>query len=353
MLEYTVEEFIVVGEDMIRIGVICPSEIAYRRFMPALEKNKDFSFAGVAVANVDEFFINGDNDEQPVKSIIEQEKEKAASFTDNYGGFLFPSYEAMIASPNVDAVYIPLPPALHFKWAKTTLENGKHVLLEKPATLELAQTQELVGIASGSSLALHENYMFVFHNQIEQINTIINNGKIGDVRLYRITFGFPRRSATDFRYDKELGGGALYDAGGYTLKLASMLLGESAKIVCSSLNYIDDFAVDIYGSATLCNESGVTAQVAFGMDNGYRCDLEVWGSTGTLTTGRILTAPDNYIPEVVIKSNNGEEKIVLSADDTFAKSIKWFKKCIDDAAVRAENYKDIARQASLVEGFIG
>ena len=118
------------------------------------------------------------------------------------------------------------------------------------------------------------------------------------------------------------------------------------------MNYIDDFVVDINGSATLENNRGVIVQVAFGMDNSYRCDLEIWGSTGTLTTGRILTAPDNYIPEVVIKNNSGEETIKLTADDTFAKSIDWFKKCIDDKETREKSYKDILKQASLVDEFI-
>ena len=337
---------------MIRIGVICPSEIAYRRFMPALVKNKDFYFAGVAVANADEIFILDKPNMPPVESFIEQEIKKAKSFTDAYGGILFNSYEAIVTSPDIDAVYIPLPPALHYKWGKKALENGKHVLLEKPATLELAHTQELVELASGRNLALYENYMFVFHKQIEQISSIIKDGMIGDVRLYRITFGFPMRGENDFRYSKEMGGGALYDAGGYALKYASMLLGDSTKIVHARMNYINDFMVDVFGSAVLSNDKGITAQIAFGMDNSYRCDLEVWGSTGLLTTGRVLTAPDNFTPEVFIKSNSGVEKILLQTDDAFKKSIAWFKKCIDDKATREESYWDIIKQASFIEEFV-
>jgi len=320
--------------------------------MPALTKNKDFSFAGIAIAGTEEVFAGNGTDIQSKQQFIKQEKEKAGPFLENYGGILYQSYTEIVTSSDIDAVYIPLPPALHYKWAKIALEFGKHVLLEKPATLELKQTQELVILASKHSLALHENYMFIFHDQLFEINSIINDGKIGDVRLYRITFGFPRRSVGDFRYNKEMGGGALYDAGGYTLKYASMLLGDSAKLVYSNMNHVDGFPVDIYGSAALINDRGTTVQIAFGMDNSYRCDLEVWGSTGTLTTGRVLTAPDNFTPEVVVKSNAGEEKIVLPADDTFVKSIAWFKKCIDDKAAREKSYKDIVHQASLIDEFI-
>ena len=120
--------------------------------------------------------------------------------------------------------------------------------------------------------------MFVYHTQLDWIRKKISEGTIGEVRLIRIDFGFPFRGANDFRYNKALGGGALLDCGGYTLKLASLFLGDSAKVTASQLNGKDGFEVDIYGSATLTNNEGLTAQVSFGMDNSYKCSLEVWGS---------------------------------------------------------------------------
>jgi len=342
-------------KDMINIGVICPSEIAFRRFMPALGKNKDFIFNGIATAGPAEYFTDENTNISIKQEVLFNEKTKAESFIDSYGGMLYPSYEAIITSPDIDALYIPLPPALHYQYAKSALENGKHVLLEKPATLELNQTKDLVNLAESRSLALHENYMFVFHDQIKQINTMINDGVIGDIRLFRISFGFPKRAANDFRYNKELGGGAFYDAGGYVIKYAAMLLGntgDNVKIKYSDMNYTNEFSVDIYGSAVLTNDNGTTAQVAYGMDNGYRCDLEAWGSTGILTTNRILTAPDGFVPEVIIKNNAGEEKVLLKADDTFAKSIAWFKECIYDSETRKKSYKTIIDQAMLVNEFL-
>lgn len=329
---------------MVHVGIICPSEIALRRFLPALQKSPDFQFVGVAVASPNEW--NGSTLE-----ILEKERQKASLFITGYGGEIFEGYEILISNAKVDAVYLPLPPALHYKWAKLALESGKHVLVEKPSTTNLADTQKLVDIAKENRLALHENYMFVFHNQLQAIDEIVQSGVIGDVRLYRISFGFPKRALTDFRYDKTLGGGALLDCGGYTLKYASKLLGRTAKVVCAQSNYTDEFSVDAYGSATLINDSGVTAQVAFGMDNSYKCDLEVWGSCGTLTTGRILTAPDDLVPEVTIKKGNDFETRRLPRDDAFMKSIQHFQYCIEDMSIRLENYDSILRQAELVDQF--
>lgn len=328
-----------------RIGIICPSEIASRRFMPAIKKLDCAKYIGVAHASAKEWF--GDN--EPDETLILSEKEKAENFRKEYGGKVFDCYSDLLASPEVDAIYLPLPPALHYKWAKEVLRNGKHIFLEKPSTTCLADTEDLINTAKEKRLAVHENYMFAFHKQISEIQDIIASGKLGDIRLYRIAFGFPQRAKNDFRYNKALGGGALLDCGGYTIKLATMLLGDSAKIVYSKLNYTDGFDVDIYGSAALINDSGTTAQLSFGMDNSYKCELEVWGSKGFLRTGRILTAPDGFEPTADITIGSETETVKLSADDTFGKSIEHFCRCVQDAKMREDNYKTILKQAKLVD----
>ena len=334
-----------------RLGIICPSEIALRRFMPALQKVNELKFAGIGICSAKERFACDLPAEIVVNEILEAERAKAQVFVDQYGGRIFESYASIVASKDIDALYIPLPPALHFHWAKMALENGKHVLVEKPSTISAENTCELSGIADSKGLALHENYMFIFHNQLDAIESIINSGEIGDVRLYRIAFGFPRRAKNDFRYNRELGGGALIDAGGYTIKYATRLLGNSASLRYAQLNYIDEFEVDIYGSAALVNSDGVTAQIAFGMDNNYKCELEVWGSKGCLTTGRVLTAPVGFTPQVIIRKGNNDEIRELPADDAFEKSIKHFLLCVSDETVRRDNYAALCRQAALVEEF--
>ncbi len=332
--------------DKIRIGVLCPSEIAFRRFMPALKKTERFEYIGLAAATMREFTGEGSDEVMP------SELEKAQNFTAEHGGRIFSGYSSLIASDEIDAVYIPLPPALHFKWAKAALENGKHVLLEKPFTTSLKDTAELIEIAKKKSLAVHENYMFVYHSQLDWIKNKLAEGTIGDIRLIRIDFGFPFRGANDFRYNKALGGGALLDCGGYTVKLAGMLLGGTAKVTASQLNSKDGFEVDIYGSATLTNDEGLTAQVSFGMDNSYKCSLEIWGSTGTIFTNRILTAPDGFEPTVIIKQGNDEQSYTLPADDTFEKSIGYFSSCIDSEAIRTAHCDEIYRQSEMVDRII-
>ena len=338
---------------MIRIGIICPSEIAFRRFMPALKKVEDeITFAGIGYASPEEWFGDISNvSSETIKEQQERERAKAQTFIDAYGGKMYPGYKALIESKDVDAIYLPLPPALHYKWAKLALENGKHVFVEKPSTTCLADTDSLIEIASKKGLALHENYMFIFHNQLKSLDGVVKSGEIGDVRLYRISFGFRLRAKNDFRYNKALGGGALLDAGGYTMKYANYLLGDTAKVVTAQVNNIDGFEVEMFGSCTMVNNEGVTAQLAFGMDNDYKCEVEIWGSKGTIVSNRILTAPEGFVPTYTIKKNQDYETRNLPADDAFMKSIQRFVSCVKDSAIREKNYNLLHRQESLVESF--
>lgn len=209
----------------------------------------------------------------------------------------------------------------------------------------------MINIAKKSNLAIHENYMFKFHKQIEGINNLILSGDIGEIRQFRIAFGFPKRKIGDFRYNYELGGGAIWDVGGYVLKYADYLLGGNVNIEAGQLNYSSEFNVDIFGSAFLTNDQGITALVSFGMDNDYKCELEVWGSKGTLYTGRILTAPEGYETFAII-TKNGEKRIIkFGSDDTFYKSILCFENCIKNNKIRNDQYNEILHQAKLVDRF--
>lgn len=330
----------------IRIGIICPSNIAYRRFLPALKKCENFTYVGVAYATEAEWF--GENAAGGDAGVLRKEREKAEDFAREYGGKVFEGYEALLSSSEIDAVYLPLPPALHFQWAKMALEKGKHVFVEKPSTTRAADTQALVDLAEAKGLALHENYMFIYHRQIGEIQRIVDSGELGGPRLIRASFGFPFRGANDFRYNRELGGGALLDCGGYTLCLARLLLGDTARVTDARLSVDGAFGVDICGNATLRNDAGLTAQVAFGMDNAYLCQLEVWGSKALLTADRVFTPPADMAPRLTLRSNDGEKVIEVEPDDQFCRSLQVFARCVAEPDLRKRRYAELLRQIELV-----
>lgn len=311
-----------------RLGIVGCSEIAFRRFMPAIENIKEIEVVAVAE---------------------EYDTSKLEPFCQTYNVEGMDSFDSLIEREDIEALYIPQPPALHYKWAKKALLKGKHVLIEKPSTIQYSDSEELVRIAKEKELALHENYMFQYHSQIKQIKKMLDEGIVGDIRNIRCDFGFPMRAGNDFRYNKELGGGALLDAGGYTAKLATLFLGNTIQVDAATLNGLSDFEVDMYGSIQFSNDDGLVCQTSFGMDNGYRCSLEIWGNKGRLYTNRIFTAPENFQPVVYAETANGIEEIALDADMHFKNSIEEFVIETEDEQKRISMYDEILLQARLVD----
>lgn len=311
-----------------KLGIIGTADIAYRRFLPALMEDEEIEYIGVAA----------------------RDKEKGKKFRERYGGKVYEGYEEIIQDKEITSLYIPLPPALHKYWGVICLEKGCHVFMEKPFTVNLSETLILVKKANEAHKVIFENYMFLYHMQLQKIKEMIFTDQIlGDLRLIRINFSFPKRSSMDFRYDKELGGGALLDCGGYTIRLAEELLGKKIYVNTAKLNYVPGCDVDLYGTATLQNEKGIVAQIAFGMDNGYKCELEVIGQKGWLRAPRIFTAPTNYVTEIFININNSERKIVIGQDNQFLNAICKFKTLLKSDQNRREMYDEIIYTAELME----
>ena len=328
---------------MIRIGVLAPSDIAFRRFVPAIKKSPIFEFVGVACATANEW-----DDSKADGSVIPSELDKAKKFMEVFGGKIFHGYREMISSSEIDALYVPLPPGLHYRWGMETVRAGKHLLLEKPFSDSYEHTLQLINASKEMNVAAHENFAFVYHKQIDTIMSIVREGSLGEIRLIRTAFGFPYRGENDFRYHSSMGGGALLDCGGYPTRLAHLLLNDNVCVTTASLNSARGHDVDVFGSATLKNGSGLTAQISFGMDNSYKCELEIWGSKGVLSTPRVFT-PTAEMQTVLKVKTDTEQEIIIPPDDQFLHSAECFALCINDKTVREQRESEILIQSKLVE----
>lgn len=307
----------------IRIGILGTASIAFNRFLPALMQVDSFEYVGVASRDI----------------------AKTEKFIEKFGGKGYESYGALINDDSIDALYIPLPPSLHYEWAKKAMEAGKHILCEKPFTTNSADTHALLAVALERNLAIHENYMFLYHKQLAKIKEIIASGELGTVRHIRIAFTFPNRGESDFRYHKELGGGALLDCGGYTLALAEQLLPNCVVVYAHMENLGRE--VESIGHVVVRKDE-IEADLLFGMDQCYRCELEVLCEKGSIRAPRIFTAPDNY--EVILEVESGYEKkqVAVGYDNHFANSIMKFEGLIHNKNTRIARNKEIERQAELV-----
>ena len=253
---------------------------------------------------------------------------------------------------NIDAIYIPLPNSMHYEWVKKALNKNLHVLVEKSMACSYDEVLKLNKLAEMKNLVLIENFQFRFHSQLQYIKDLVDSGKIGELRNIRSSFGFPPFSDDDnIRYKKELGGGALLDAGAYTIKISQIFLGNDIYVDSATLKYSDDKKVDIWGSGCLkSTNSAINSQIAFGFDNFYQCSIELWGSKGKIKTDRIFTSPPGYSPIIELETQKGKEVKVLKEDNHFKNMILFFYNQI--MKNNKEEYLNNICQAKLINEFV-
>jgi predicted dehydrogenase len=189
------------------------------------------------------------------------------------------SYEALLADPGVDAVYIPLPNALHAEWTTRALEAGKHVLVEKPFDRRVEPVVRAFDLADERGLVLSEGYMWRHHPQARRLGELVASGAVGEVRLVRASFSFPLDRPADVRWEAGLDGGALMDVGCYCVNAARMLCGEPTDVHGLS---VGDGVDRRFAGVLRFGAGGPLATFDCGFDLPARSALEVVGSDGTI-----------------------------------------------------------------------
>ncbi|MFI2778841.1 Gfo/Idh/MocA family protein [Streptomyces sp. ALB3] len=313
----------------LRIGVLGCAGIARRRMLPAFRACPGTEL--VAVASRD----------------LPRARETAAEA----GCEAVHGYAELLSRTDVDAVYVPLPAALHEQWVRAALEAGKHVLGEKPLTTDPEATAGLAALAAASGLALRENVMFVHHTQHAAVRRLVADGAIGQIRAFRAAFTVPRLPDGDIRYDPELGGGALWDTGVYPVRAALHFLGGALEVVGAVLGHDGHgAAVDTAGAALLQDTTGVGAQLVFGLDHAYRSQYEILGSAGALTVDRAFTPPAGDPPRVLLERGGSVTRIDLPPDDQVLRTVTDFAAAARDGAA-ADSM--MLRQADLLDRIRG
>lgn len=259
-------------------------------------------------------------------------------------------YEELLKREDVEAVYIPLPTGMHYEWIMKALEYDKHVLTEKSAFTTYDEAQEAVTLAKSKGLAIVENFQFQHHSQHAYVKNLLKENAIGEIRCFRSSFGFPPFGDEDnIRYKPELGGGSLLDTGAYTLKATSFMMGGNFEVRAARLRQHKNYGVDWFGGAFLSNEeTGIFSEVAFGFENYYQCNYEIWGSKGKLISTRAFTARADFKPSIILEKDGKTEEIVLEADDHFQNMLLHFNRVVEQKQLE-EEWQNILTQARLVQ----
>lgn len=313
--------------DKIRIGVMGCASIARRSVIPAVKLLAD-KFELVFVAS--------------------RTKSKAVEFANEFSCEAIVGYDNLLLQ-DIDAVYIPLPTGLHEEWINKALLAGKHVYAEKSIANSYSSAKTMVENAKKNNLTLMEGYMFQYHPQHDIVKKLILNDEIGAIRCFRSSFGFPPLADENFRYNNEIGGGALFDAAGYTVKAAHFILGNDFNVVGASLFFSELHKTNLFGSAFLSDSKGVGAQIAFGFDNYYQCNYELWGSKGRIIVERAFTPSPDYNPTIILEKPDKKETIISSKFNHFVGSLSAFYDLITDSKSKEKEYSDILIQSKSLE----
>ena len=214
----------------LRWGVLGAAKIAVEKVIPAMQ--------------------GGANTE--VVAIASRDGEKARAVATRLGiPKAHESYEALIADPEVDAIYNPLPNHLHLPWTKAAAEAGKHVLCEKPIGLNGAEARELIAIRDRTGVTIQEAFMVSTHPQWRGVVDLCRSGAIGDVRGYSGVFSYYSDDASNIRNVAEWGGGGLMDIGCYLIITSRMAFGAEPRRVMGTLERDPVSGVDILTSMIL------------------------------------------------------------------------------------------------------
>jgi predicted dehydrogenase len=217
----------------------------------------------------------------------------------------FGSYDAMLASDEVDAVYISLPNHLHAKWTIKALEAGKHVLCEKPFALTLADVDRMIATAGRTGLVLAEAFMYRHHPQTKLVGQWLADGRLGEVLRVSAVFNFSGLSPDNVRLQPGLGGGSLWDVGVYPISLAQYVLGGSPKWVFGD-HWLGESGIDMGFAGQMRYEGRQMAQIACSFYTPYHTRAEITGTAGTLTLERPFTAMDDGGQYLFFTPPNGD-----------------------------------------------
>lgn len=228
-----------------------------------------------------------------VKGIASRSAQRAHEAAAKYGlAHAYESYEALLADPEIDAVYISLPNHLHVEWTIKSAEAGKHVLCEKPIGVDAQQAQRLIAARDASGRYIQEAFMVRTHPQWLKVRALIDEGVIGELRAVTGGFTYYNTNAHDIRNQSELGGGGLLDIGCYPITTSRFVIGREPRRVVALMERDPAFEVDRLGSV-LMDFEGVQASFFYSTQVHPYQRMQFHGTQGRVEVEIPFNAPND------------------------------------------------------------
>ena len=265
-----------------RWGLLSPANIN-RRVIPAIRASKEGELTAVA----------------------SRDQSKAENYARTWNiPRAYGSYQEMLDSGAIDAVYISLPNHLHAEWTIRALESGVHVLCEKPFAITLPEVDAMIAASQKNGRCLAEAFMYRHHPQTKIAGDFIRQGNLGELSHTWGTFSFPLDRRPDVRISPEMGGGSLWDVGVYPLSLAQYFFGAPPIAVFGS-QWIGESGVDETFAGELCFAGNRFAQISSSFRTPVFTHFEAIGTAGRLSLNRPFTQMDEA-RQLVFYPKDGE-----------------------------------------------
>ena len=248
--------------------------------------------------------------------------ERGERVSERYGVTAFRSEKDLLSSTICDTVILCTPTGLHYQEGMKVLKSEKNLWCEKTLTTT-PKVENLQNTAKESSLEIREMFMFLHHDQFRKLESIAKTGDLGRIISITARFGFPHLEPDNIRYDSSLGGGAMYDAGCYTVAAIHKLLGPKPSGITSRIVNSEKYHVDISGAALLAYPNDVYAVIEWGFGQFYRNEIEILASRGKLVAQRVFSKPETLSTVVTVSTPDGEE-IKISEMNHFTKMFEEF-----------------------------
>lgn len=262
------------------------------------------------------------------------------------------SIEEAFKRYDFDAVYISTPNSSHKEIIKYAAHNKKHILCEKPALTSQQDAIEIVECCNKFNVALFEGFMYQFHSQHQFVRNLIDQGAIGRPFHFQAWNGFPPLNEHDFRYKKATGGGALLDAGAYTIHAARHFFNAEPISIHSVLEN-EGHEVDVRGSVMFDFGDCRTAHLVFGFNNMYQNKYAIWGTKGVITLTRAFALPPDFSSTLTLEQQGKTNEFKMEPCNHFVEEIEYFVKSANNKLILERWAKEIINQALTMDGVGG
>jgi xylose dehydrogenase (NAD/NADP) len=314
--------------EKINWGILGCAGIAERALVPAIKESRTGTLFGIASRDAD----------------------KAAGWVQKHGfEKSYGSYGELVDDADVDAIYNPLPNHLHAEWSIRAARAGKHVLCEKPMAMNAGEVRDMAAAAEAAGVLLMEAFMYKFHPQIEAALELLSRGEIGSVRSVHSSFTFRfEDDGVDYRWSPQMGGGALYDVGCYTISACRLVLGAEPLSVFARSVLHPKYGVDLSTHALLEFPGGRFAHCDCAFDAHFQSRLRVVGEGGMLTLDRAFSAKSHEVAVGIVKGDRRKDMPVPVAN-MYTLMVDHFGACVLGKKPPRYSVRDAERNMAVID----